>query len=113
MRPGPLAPAAIHIGLSDYVPWRRDNKVCLLRMEGRGFANAPTELEVRLSVEDIPNSAGCVIDAIRCCRLARDRDIGGPLTSVAAYLMNHPPRQLADALAREQVEHFLRGEIER
>ena len=111
--PEPLPRESIHIGPSDYVPWQRDNKVCFLRMEGRGFANAPIELEVRLSVEDSPNSAGCVIDAIRCCRVARDRGIGGPLNSVAAYLMKHPPRQLADDLAKERVEHFLRGEIER
>jgi myo-inositol-1-phosphate synthase len=109
----PLPSAMIHIGPSDYVPWQRDNKVCFLRMEGRGFGNAPIELELRLSVEDSPNSAGCVIDAIRCCRVARDRKIGGPLTSVAAYLMKHPPRQLSDDLAKEQVERFLRGEVER
>jgi myo-inositol-1-phosphate synthase len=111
--PKPLPPSQIHIGPSDYVAWQRDNKVCFLRMEGRGFGNAPLELELRLSVEDSPNSAGCVIDAIRCCRVARDRGVGGPLTSVAAYLMKHPPRQLADDLAKEQVERFLRGEIER
>jgi myo-inositol-1-phosphate synthase len=111
--PTPLAPGMIHIGPSDYVPWQRDNKVCFLRMEARGFADAPIELELRLSVEDSPNSAGCVIDAIRCCRVARDRRIGGPLSSVSAYLMKHPPRQLMDELARQQVEGFLRGEIER
>ena len=76
---------------SDYVPWQRDNKVCFLRMEGRGFGNAPVELELRLSVQDSPNSAGCVIDAIRCCRVARDRGVGGPLLSVSSYLMKHPP----------------------
>ena len=103
----------IHIGPSDYVAWQRDNTVCFLRMEGRGFGNAPIELELRLSVEDSPNSAGVVIDAIRCCRVARDRGLGGPLVSVSAYLMKHPPQQLADDLAREQVERFLRGEIER
>jgi myo-inositol-1-phosphate synthase len=108
-----LPRSRIHIGPSDYVAWQRDNKVCFLRMEGRGFANAPVEIELRLSVEDSPNSAGCVIDAIRCCRVARDRGIGGTLTSVAAYLMKHPPRQLTDDLAKEQVERFLRGEIER
>ena len=111
--PRPLPASMIHIGPSDYVAWQRDNKVCFLRMEGRGFANAPIELELRLSVEDSPNSAGVVIDAIRCCRVARDRGLGGPLVSVSAYLMKHPPQQLADDLAREQVERFLRGEIER
>jgi myo-inositol-1-phosphate synthase len=109
----PLPASQIHIGPSDYVPWQADNKVCFLRMEGRGFANAPIEIDVRLSVEDSPNSAGCVIDAIRCCRVARERGIGGPLTSVAAYFMKHPPQQMTDDLAREQVERFLQGEIER
>ena len=111
--PQPMPSSQIHIGPSDYVPWQRDNKICFLRLEGRGFGNAPIELELRLSVEDSPNSAGCVIDAIRCCRVARDRGIGGPLHSVAAYLMKHPPEQRADDLAREQLERFLRGEIER
>jgi myo-inositol-1-phosphate synthase len=111
--PRPLPGPMIHIGPSDYVPWQRDNKVAFLRIEGRGFGNAPVEIELRLSVEDSPNSAGCVIDAIRCCRVARDRGVGGPLNSVAAYLMKHPPRQLADDFAKEQVERFLRGEIER
>src|SRR5438093_7045371 len=111
--PRRLPAAMIHIGPSDYVAWQRDNKVCFLRIEGRGFGNAPIELELRLSVEDSPNSAGCVIDAIRCCRVARDRKIGGPLLSVAAYLMKHPLRQLTDDLAKERVEAFLRGEVER
>jgi len=111
--PTPLPAENIHIGPSDYVPWQRDNKICFLRMEGRGFGNAPVEVELRLSVEDSPNSAGCVIDAIRCCRVARDRGIGGPLTSVSAYFMKHPARQLPDEVARQQVENFLRGEIER
>jgi len=111
--PTPMPANDIHIGPSDFVPWQRDNKVCFLRMEGRGFGNAPIEIEARLSVEDSPNSGGVVIDAIRCCRLARDRRIGGPLTSVSAYLMKHPPRQQPDFLAREGVERFLRGEIER
>ena len=75
--PHPLPAEQIHIGPSDYVAWQRDNKVCFLRMEGRGFGNAPIEIELRLSVQDSPNSAGCVIDAIRCCRVARDRGVGG------------------------------------
>jgi myo-inositol-1-phosphate synthase len=109
----PLARPNIHIGPSDHVSWLRDNKVCFMRLEGRGFANAPVELEVRLSVEDSPNSGGVVIDAIRCCRLALDRGIGGALTSVSAYLMKHPPRQMRDEAGREALERFLRGEIER
>jgi myo-inositol-1-phosphate synthase len=111
--PRPLTRGNVHIGPSDYVPWQRDNKVCFLRMEGRGFGNAPIELELRLSVEDSPNSAGVVIDAIRCCKVALDRGVGGVLTSASAYLMKHPPHQLADDLGREAVERFLRGENER
>jgi myo-inositol-1-phosphate synthase len=111
--PTPLAGDHIHIGPSDYVPFQRDNKLCFLRIEGRGFGNAPIELELRLSVQDSPNSAGCVIDAIRCCRVALDRGLAGPLTSISAYVMKHPPRQLPDDVAREQVERFLRAEVER
>jgi myo-inositol-1-phosphate synthase len=111
--PQRLGRRQIHIGPSDYVPWQKDNKVCFLRMEGRGFGNAPIEIEMRLSVQDSPNSAGVVIDAVRCCRLARDRGIGGPLYSVASYLMKHPPRQVTDDQARDDVERFIRGELER
>jgi myo-inositol-1-phosphate synthase len=111
--PTPLPPDQVHIGPSDYVPWQKDNKVCFLRLEGRGFGNAPIELEMRLSVQDSPNSGGCVIDAIRCCRVARERGIGGPLLSASAYLMKHPPQQLPDDQARDDVERFLRGELSR
>ena len=109
----PLLPDQIHIGPADYVPWQKDNKVCFLRMEGRGFGGVPLNLELRLSVEDSPNSAGCAIDAIRCCRLARDRGVGGPLTSPAAYLMKHPPEQMSDPVARARVEEFIAGRLER
>jgi len=109
----PLDNDNIHIGPSDYVAWQKDNKVCFLRIEGRGFADVPMELELRLSVEDSPNSGGVTIDAIRCCRLARDRGIGGPLTSISAYLMKHPPQQRPDSEAHDLVEKFIRGEIER
>ena len=105
----PLEEDNIHIGPSDYVPWQNDNKVCYLRMEGRGFAGFPMNLELRLSVEDSPNSAGCAIDAIRCCRLARDRKIGGPLISISAYTMKHPPKQIADTEARDLVKKFIQG----
>jgi myo-inositol-1-phosphate synthase len=80
----PLDLENIHIGPSDYIPWLNDNKVCFLRMEGRGFGNVPLHLEMRLSVEDSPNSAGVVIDAIRCCKIARDRKTGGSLVSASA-----------------------------
>jgi len=102
----------VHIGPSDYVPWQGDNKICFLRIEGRAFGNVPMELELRLSVQDSPNSAGVAIDAIRCCRLARDRGIAGPLRSISAYLMKHPPTQITDDLARDLVEKFIRGEID-
>ncbi|MBF6568361.1 MAG: inositol-3-phosphate synthase [Candidatus Binataceae bacterium] len=103
----------VHIGPSDYIPWQNDNKVCFLRIEGEGFAGIPIELELRMSVQDSPNSGGVVIDAIRCLKLARDRKIGGPLLSIAAYTMKHPPRQIPDDIARDRVEKFIAGEIER
>lgn len=109
----PLEPKNIHIGPSDYVPWQKDNKICFIRMEGRMFGDVPMNLELRLSVEDSPNSAGCVIDAIRCCKLALDRKIGGVLTSISAYTMKHPPQQFADEKARDMVEEFLQGKRER
>jgi len=109
----PLSWENIHIGPSDYVPWQLDNKVCFLRMEGRGFGGVPLNLELRLSVEDSPNSAGVAIDAIRCCRIARDRKIGGALTSISSYTMKHPPRQYPDEEARKLVEQFIAGKIER
>ncbi len=108
----PLADENIHIGPSDYVPWQNDNKVCFIRMEGRKFGDVPFDLELRLSVEDSPNSAGVAIDAIRCAKLALDRGVGGPLTSVSAYLMKHPPEQYSDHEARERLEGFIRGERE-
>lgn len=109
----PLHPDNIHIGPSDYVPWQKDNKICFLRMEGRMFGNVPMELELRLSVIDSPNSGGCSIDAIRCLKLAQDRGIAGPLTSISSYTMKHPPIQYSDAEARLYVEEFIRGERER
>jgi myo-inositol-1-phosphate synthase len=106
----PLEPENIHIGPSDYVPWQKDNKVCFLRMEGRVFGNVPMNLELRLSVEDSPNSAGCAIDAIRCCKLALDRGIGGVLSSISAYTMKHPPQQFPDNKAKDMVREFMQGE---
>jgi myo-inositol-1-phosphate synthase len=109
----PLPDDQIHIGPADYVAWQHDNKVCFLRMEGRGFAGVPLNLELRLSVEDSPNSAGVAVDAVRCCRLARDRGTGGALESVSAYLMKHPPEQMSDSEARAQIENFIAGNRER
>jgi len=97
----------IHIGPSDYVPWQNDNKVCFIRMEGRKFGDVPIKLELRLSVEDSPNSAGVVIDAIRCIKLALDRKIGGFLEGPSAYFMKHPPIQHEDNQAMEMVESFI------
>ncbi len=109
----PLEPENIHIGPSDYVPWQNDNKVCFLRMEGRGFGEIPLNIELRLSVEDSPNSGGMTIDAIRCCQLARKRGIGGPLLSISAYVMKHPIVQFPDNDARSMVEEFIEGIRER
>jgi myo-inositol-1-phosphate synthase len=99
----------IHIGPSDYVQWQRDNKVCFIRMEGRGFGDAPIELELRLSVQDSPNSAGVVIDALRCAKLALDRGEGGPLIAPSSYYMKTPPRQFRDSVAHDAVEAFIEG----
>jgi myo-inositol-1-phosphate synthase len=109
----PLLPENIHIGPSDYVPWQNDNKVCFMRIEGRIFGDIPINIELRLSVEDSPNSAGCMIDAIRCCKVARERKIGGVLESISAYTMKHPLKQFPDEIARNMVEEFIRGERER
>lgn len=105
----PLDAENIHIGPSDYVPWQNDNKVCFLRMEGRMFGNIPLNMELRLSVEDSPNSAGVAIDAIRCCKLALDRKISGPLIAISAFTMKHPPVQYPDTVAKEMVRIFICG----
>jgi myo-inositol-1-phosphate synthase len=97
----------VHVGPSDYVPWQGDNKVCFLRMEGRGFGGAPIELEARLSVQDSPNSAGIVIDAVRYVRIARDRGLAGPLLALSAYTMKHPPVEMRDDEASRRIEEFL------
>lgn len=109
----PLKPDRIHIGPSDYIPWLGDNKVCFIRIEGRLFGGVPMEIELRLSVEDSPNSAGCVVDAIRCCKLALDRGVSGVLTSASAYFMKHPPQQFPDNIARRMLHEFIVGERER
>ena len=103
-----LNPENIHIGPSDWVAWQKDNKVCFLRMEGRLFGDVPMNLELRLSVEDSPNSAGVVIDAIRCCKLALDRGEGGILYPPSAYFMKHPPRQYSDDEAYMITEEFIK-----
>lgn len=104
-----LDPENIHIGPSDYVPWQKDNKVAFIRMEGRLFGDVPMNLELRLSVEDSPNSAGVTIDAIRCCKLALERGEGGILTGPSAYFMKHPPEEFTDDVAYKMVEDFIDG----
>jgi len=100
----------IHIGPSDYVPWQDDNKIAFIRMEGRGFGDTPLEIELRLSVEDSPNSAGVVIDAIRCAKLGLERGIGGPLEGPSAYYMKTPPTQMRDSVARDLTKAFILGD---
>jgi myo-inositol-1-phosphate synthase len=107
-----LDPENIHIGPSDYVAWQKDNKVCFIRMEGKLFGDVPMNIELRLSVEDSPNSAGVVIDAIRCCKLALDRKKGGILFSPSAYFMKHPPKQFVDDKACQMTEEFISGKRE-
>jgi myo-inositol-1-phosphate synthase len=100
----------IHIGPSDWVAWQKDNKICFIRMEGKLFGDIPMNLELRLSVEDSPNSAGVAIDAIRCCKLALERGKGGALYSPSAYFMKHPPKQFTDDMAYRMTEEFISGQ---
>lgn len=97
----------IHIGPSDYVAWQKDNKVCFLRMEGKLFGDIPMNIELRLSVEDSPNSAGVAIDSIRCCKLALDRGEGGVLYGPSAYFKKHPPKQYSDEEAYRLTQEFI------
>jgi len=97
----------IHIGPSDWVPWQKDNKLCFIRMEGKLFGDIPMNLELRLSVEDSPNSAGVVIDSIRCAKLALERGQGGVLEAPSAYFCKHPPRQFTDDEAYRMIEAFI------
>ncbi|MBI4638049.1 MAG: inositol-3-phosphate synthase [Candidatus Rokubacteria bacterium] len=101
---------AVHIGPSDYVPWLQDRKWAHIRLEGRGFGDQPISVELKLEVWDSPNSAGVVIDAIRCCRIALDRGLKGALLAPSAYLMKAPPEQWADDLAHQRLERFIAGE---
>jgi myo-inositol-1-phosphate synthase len=100
----------IHVGPSDYIPWLKDNKLCFLRMEGQLFGGVPMNLELRLSVEDSPNSAAVVLDAIRCCKVALDRGTGGALIGPSAFFCKHPPKQFSDDIAARMTEDFIAGE---
>ncbi len=103
----------VHIGPSDYVQWLDDRKWAYVRLEGRAFGDVPLNLEYKLEVWDSPNSAGIIIDAIRACKIALDRGIGGPIISASSYLMKSPPVQLPDDQGRARVEAFIKGEVER
>jgi myo-inositol-1-phosphate synthase len=103
----------VHIGPSDYVQWLDDRKWAYVRLEGRAFGDVPLNLEYKLEVWDSPNSAGVIIDAVRAAKIAKDRGIGGPILSAAAYFMKSPPEQYPDDVARTNLEAFIRGERER
>jgi myo-inositol-1-phosphate synthase len=103
----------VHIGPSDHVPWLSDRKWAYVRLEGRAFGDVPLNLEYKLEVWDSPNSAGIIIDAIRAAKIAKDRGIGGPLLSASSYFMKSPPVQHPDSQARDLVEAFIRGDVER
>ncbi len=103
----------VHIGPSDYIPWLDDRKWAYVRLEGRAFGDVPLNLEYKLEVWDSPNSAGVIIDALRCAKIALDRKIGGPLLSPSSYFMKSPPEQYTDEQAFTKVEQFIEGSIER
>jgi myo-inositol-1-phosphate synthase len=110
MLPYELPKDSVHVGPSDYVPWLTDRKWCHVRMEGTTFGDVPLNLEAKLEVWDSPNSAGVIIDAVRCAKIAMDRGISGPLIGPSSYLMKTPPKQFRDDIAREMTEAFIRGE---
>jgi myo-inositol-1-phosphate synthase len=110
MMPYTLDPSNIHVGPSDYVPWLTDRKWCYIRMEGTTFGDVPLNLEAKIEVWDSPNSAGVVIDAIRCAKLALDRGIGGPIIAPSSYFMKTPPQQFKDDLAHANTEAYIKGE---
>ncbi len=110
MLPYQLPPDDVHVGPSDYVPWLTDRKWCYVRMEGTTFGDVPLNLEAKLEVWDSPNSAGVVIDAVRCIKLALDRGLCGPLIGPSSYFMKTPPKQFKDNIAKEMTEAFIKGE---
>jgi len=107
--PYTLPPENVHVGPSDYVPWMTDRKWCYIRMEGTTFGDVPLNLELKLEVWDSPNSAGVVIDAVRCAKMALDRGLSGPLLPPSAYFMKTPPKQFSDDVARQMVEDYIAG----
>jgi myo-inositol-1-phosphate synthase len=105
----PLDKDSIHIGPSDHVPWLEDRKWAMIRLEGRNFGDVPLNIELKLEVWDSPNSAGVIIDAVRCAKIAKDRGMGGPIIGPSAYFMKSPPVQFTDEMGREMVEQFIAG----
>jgi myo-inositol-1-phosphate synthase len=110
MLPYELEPENIHVGPSDYVPWLKDQKWCHIRMEGRAFGDVPLKVEMKLEVWDSPNSAGVVIDAVRCAKLALDRGMSGALVAPSSYFMKTPPQQFTDDIAHRKTEEFIEEE---
>jgi myo-inositol-1-phosphate synthase len=111
--PREMAKADVHIGPSDHVPWLTDRKFAFVRLEGKTFGDVPLNLEYKLEVWDSPNSAGVIIDALRACKIAKDRGVGGPITSPSSYFMKSPPIQFDDSTCRDLVEKFITGDVER
>jgi myo-inositol-1-phosphate synthase len=111
MIPYQMDPDNVHVGPSDHVPWLTDRKWCYIRMEGTTFGNVPLNVEVKLEVWDSPNSAGVVIDAIRCAKLALDRGLSGPVVGPSSYFFKTPPRQFRDDVCREKTEAFIQGAV--
>ncbi|MBW6466217.1 MAG: inositol-3-phosphate synthase, partial [Brevefilum sp.] len=109
MLPYELPKEDIHVGPSDYVPWLTDRKFCYIKMEGTTFGNVPLNLEAKLEVWDSPNSAGVIIDAVRCCKIGMDRGLSGPLLAPSSYFMKTPPEQYEDSIARDKTEAFIHG----
>ncbi len=109
MLPYKLADDDIHVGPSDYIPWLSDRKFCYIKMEGTTFGNVPLNLEAKLEVWDAPNSAGVIIDAVRCCKLGMDRGVSGSLLGPSSYFMKTPPEQYDDSIARDKTEAFIQG----
>jgi myo-inositol-1-phosphate synthase len=110
MIPYQLSANDIHVGPSDYVPWLTDRKWCYIRMEGTTFGEVPLNLEAKLEVWDSPNSAGVIIDAVRCAKLALDRKLSGPIIGPSSYFFKTPPKQFKDNICREMTEAYIKGE---
>jgi len=109
MIPYELSPDDVHVGPSDHVPWLSDRKMAYIRMEGTTFGNVPLNVELKLEVWDSPNSAGVMIDAIRCAKIALDRELAGPIIGPSSYFFKTPPEQFRDELSREKLEDFIAG----